>query len=102
MRGYLVLRSNPYMAVSDANGHFLIKHLPAGEHRFQFWHERVGWLRNTRIGAQTTDRKGRLTLTIRPGVTELTGDLPAQLFATQKDDKRQTKNEKLPSRDQRN
>jgi hypothetical protein len=81
MSGYLLLRANPYMATSDANGHFLIKNLPAAEHTFRFWHERVGWLRNVRIGTHTTDPKGLLTLTIRDGDNDLAvSRLPPKLF----------------------
>ena len=71
MRGYVLLRNNPYMAVSDAHGRFSIRHLPAGERTFRLWHERVGYLRDVRFGAQRTDSKGRLTLKIGEGANEL-------------------------------
>ncbi len=47
-----------------ADGFFEIKNLPAGKHVFRLWHERVGYLRNVRIGSLKTDTKGRLTVTI--------------------------------------
>lgn len=81
MSGYLLLRSNPYMATSDADGRFLIKNLPVGEHTFRFWHERMGWVRSVRMGSHTTDPKGLLTLTIRGGVNDLAvGRLPPEVF----------------------
>lgn len=71
MRGYVVLRANPYMAKSDGNGRFAIKHLPAGDHAFQVWHERIGWLRSIRIGPNKTDARGKLSVTIRAGENTL-------------------------------
>ncbi len=81
MRGYVVLRSNPYMAKTGADGRFHIKDLPVGRHVFQFWHERTGYLRNVRLGALFTDGKGRLTITIREGDNPLESCTlkPAQL-----------------------
>ena len=67
MRGYVLLRSNPYMAKSDVNGRLEITNLPAGRHRFQLWHERAGYLRKMPFGSGTTDAKGRVTLTIDEG-----------------------------------
>ncbi|MFV2068899.1 MAG: hypothetical protein ACC645_18185, partial [Pirellulales bacterium] len=45
MSGYLVVRDDPYMAVSAKDGSFEIKNIPAGEHEFQFWQDK-GYLRN--------------------------------------------------------
>lgn len=64
MRGFVLLRANPYMAKTDANGRFEIKHLPKGEHRFRIWHERVGWLRDVEIGSHRADSRGRVTINI--------------------------------------
>ncbi|REJ94253.1 MAG: hypothetical protein DWQ34_09270 [Planctomycetota bacterium] len=70
MRGYILLRDNPYMAASDRHGRFSVKHLPAGEHTFQLWHERSGYLRNVQFGSQQSDAKGRVTLIIGEGANE--------------------------------
>ena len=35
---------HPYAAVTDKDGKFTIANLPAGEHVFRLWHERVGYL----------------------------------------------------------
>ncbi|MEX1027204.1 MAG: hypothetical protein WD049_04255, partial [Candidatus Paceibacterota bacterium] len=45
MRAFVVIRSDPYMAASTAEGDFAIKNLPAGLHTFRVWHERAGFLR---------------------------------------------------------
>lgn len=70
MRGYLILRDNPYMAVSDVDGKFIIRKLPVGTHKFRVWHERVGWIKNAKFGAATSTGKG-LNLRIREGVNPL-------------------------------
>ena len=85
MRAYILVRANPYMAVSDASGTFEIKNLPVGKHEFRFWHERVGWLREVQIGMYKTDAKGRLTVAVEPGENNLEfSELPPELFETEK------------------
>ncbi len=80
-RGYIVVRANPYMAVSDENGEFAIKNLPVGERVFRVWHERVGWLKDVQIGMHKADAKGRLTVTVEPGDNDLQyAELPPELF----------------------
>ncbi len=71
MSGFVLLRSNPYMAKTDQDGRFTIKNLPVGQHVFRLWHERGTYLRDIKIGSLKTDSKGRLTVTIRKGSNEL-------------------------------
>jgi plastocyanin len=40
---WLIL-DHPYAAITQADGSFEIKDLPAGTHKFRIWHERVGYL----------------------------------------------------------
>jgi hypothetical protein len=40
--GYILIRANPYFAVSAPDGRLRIPKLPAGKLEFQLWHERVG------------------------------------------------------------
>lgn len=44
MKGWVVVKDNPYMAVSDKDGNFEIKDLPAEELEFVVWQEAVGYL----------------------------------------------------------
>ncbi len=74
MRGYVLVRSNPYMAKTDANGKFEIQHLPVGRHEFRLWHERTGFLSNVRWDSSHTDAKGRFTVEVRESGNDL-GDL---------------------------
>lgn len=71
MRGFVLLRSNPYMAKTDDQGRFTIDNVPAGARVLRFWHERIGYVRNVKIGPYQTDAKGRLTVTIRKGENKL-------------------------------
>lgn len=70
MTAWLVVRDDPYMAVSDKDGMISIKNLPSGQHEFQFWQEKVGYLDGIRVGGQVT-KKGRVKLTVQPGANDL-------------------------------
>jgi len=39
MRGYVYASDNPYVAITDANGNFEIKDLPAGKYKVRIFHE---------------------------------------------------------------
>jgi plastocyanin len=65
MKGYIVARDNPYVAVSKADGTFELKDLPAGELEFQAWQEKSGYL------ATPNWTKGRFKLEIKAGNNDL-------------------------------
>ena len=44
MKGYVGVFKGPYFAVTDENGHFEIKHAPAGKFRLMAWQEEQGWV----------------------------------------------------------
>jgi hypothetical protein len=72
MSGWVVIRELPYMAVSDADGQLVIKNLPVGTWTFQFWHEKAGFVRQVRQDGKTVEwAKGRIEVTIKPGVNPL-------------------------------
>lgn len=74
MKGFVLVRDDPYAAVSGADGAFELVNLPAGEHTFELWHE-TGRLKALPFAGQTSDRRGRVTLTIAPGETLDIGDV---------------------------
>ena len=41
MKAHVVSLDHPYMAATGEDGTFEIKNIPAGQHEFQFWHERA-------------------------------------------------------------
>ncbi len=45
MRAYLVITEHPYSAVTDKDGRFEMKNIPAGEWEFRIWHEQPGYLK---------------------------------------------------------
>jgi hypothetical protein len=65
IKAYLLPRSNPYTAVSDAKGVFKLEKLPVQTLDFQLWHERFGYLDTPQ------HPKGRFTLDIKPGENDL-------------------------------
>lgn len=68
MHAWLVVRSNPYMAVSDENGNFEIKDLPAGTWTMQVWHEIPGYVTEVNVGGKDVPwSKGRVDVTISSG-----------------------------------
>lgn len=67
MKGFLLPRKNPYVAVTDDEGNFTIKNLPAGTKlEFQVWHEKAGFL-----AAKKEWDKGKMSMTIKPGKNDL-------------------------------
>lgn len=72
MKGWLVVRPNPYAAVSKADGTFEIKDVPVGEVELQFWHEKAGYLGEMTIGGKAEKAsKGRKKVAVAAGGTDL-------------------------------
>ena len=73
MKGYLVVLATPYVAVSDENGKFEIKNLPAGkEFEFQVWQEKPGNVTKAKIdGKDAGWTRGRFKYTIKAGNNDL-------------------------------
>lgn len=68
MKAWLLVRDNPYMAVSAKDGTLTIENLPVGEWEFQLWHEKWGYLSQVDWnGKPTAWYRGRPTFTIKPG-----------------------------------
>ena len=66
MKGYILPRNNPYVAVSDKDGNLVLKNLPAGtELEFQVWHEKSGYV------DQGDWVRGRFTMKLKPGENDL-------------------------------
>ena len=72
MKGYIVIRDNPYFAVTDENGEFTIENLPAGKAlEFQVWHEGAGYVKDVSFGKTKTDKRGRFEMKIKAGENDL-------------------------------
>jgi hypothetical protein len=66
MQAQLLVRDNPYFAVSAEDGTFVIKNLPKGTKlEYVFWHEKPGNLGGLKFDGGETDAKtGRFSLTL--------------------------------------
>ena len=83
MKSWIVVRQNPYAAVSKADGSFEIKNVPAGgEIELQIWHEKAGYVGEVTVGGKAEKiAKGRKKLKVAAGDNDL-GEmvLDANLF----------------------
>jgi plastocyanin len=83
MKAWLVVRDNPYAAVSGPDGSFEIASLPVGEVELQLWHEKAGYIGSVTVGGKAEEtKKGRKKVKIAAGGTDL-GEmvLDASLFS---------------------
>jgi plastocyanin len=83
MKAWVVVRDNPYAAISKADGSFEIKNLPAGEVELQMWHEKAGYIGEVKVGGKAEKTaKGRKKVQVAAAGTDL-GEmtLDAALFS---------------------
>jgi hypothetical protein len=82
MHGFVLVREDPYMAASQADGTFEIKNIPAGKHEFEFWHEKPGRLKNLKFKGGALNRQGRAQLNVADGQTLDLGEIkvPASML----------------------
>jgi hypothetical protein len=64
MDAVLLVREEPYVAISNPSGEFEIKNIPVGEWEFQFWHKKIGYLRSLKILGKKVGRRGEITVQI--------------------------------------
>ncbi len=70
MVAWVMVREDPYYAVTDKDGNFTIDNLPAGTRTFQVWHETARYVTEVRQDGKATQwTRGRFTVEIRPGET---------------------------------
>ncbi len=80
MDGVIMIRDNPYVAITDADGKFEIKNIPAGNWKFQFWHKKIGFLKTLEVPGKELGRRGETELeltadeTLDLGTLNLPGD----------------------------
>jgi hypothetical protein len=75
MGAWLVVRSDPFAAVTDADGKFTIKDLPAGKDlEFGLWQENAGYLKDATYKGGKANNRGRFKIKLKPGENDL-GDI---------------------------
>lgn len=68
MQAKILIRDEPYFAVTNANGEFEIKNIPEGKWSFQFWQEKTGYLTDATIdGKSVLGRRGEMEVEIKDG-----------------------------------
>jgi hypothetical protein len=75
MHGFVLVKDDPYMAVSAEDGTFEIKDIPAGKQEFVFWQEVPGYLKDLKFKGGSTSKQGRAELTIEDGKTLDLGEI---------------------------
>lgn len=72
MKAWLVVRDNPYAAVSGPDGSFEIANLPVGEVELQLWHEKAGYIGSLTVDGKAEEtKKGRKKVKIAASGTDL-------------------------------
>jgi hypothetical protein len=72
MKAWLLVRPNPYAAVTAADGSFEIKGVPVGEVELQLWHEKAGYLAEVKRGGKTEKpSRGRMKVKVPAGGLDL-------------------------------
>ena len=64
MDSVIMIRDNPYVTFTDANGEFKIENVPAGKWKFQFWHKKCGWLSKLEVEGAEVGRRGEFEVEI--------------------------------------
>jgi hypothetical protein len=87
MKAWLIVSDHPYVAVTDEDGNFEIRNVPAGEWKFRFWHERPGYMLSLVTNGQLAPlEKGNWVQNIAADKTRDLGELiaPAEQFMAKK------------------
>ena len=77
MKAWVVVRGNPYTAITKPDGSFEIKGVPVGELELQLWHEKAGNLAEVATAKGKADKKGRIKVKVEAAGTDL-GDIAVE------------------------
>jgi hypothetical protein len=72
MSAKILVREDPYAAVSDEKGELTLSNLPTGKWTFTIWHEGCGFVTSGQKDGKTTEwKKGKIDLDIKKGDNDL-------------------------------
>lgn len=73
MSGWVLVRDEPYMAVSNAEGEIVMENVPVGKWQFQLWQEELGYVAKPvdASGKAQDWKKGKVTFEIKAGDNDL-------------------------------
>lgn len=91
MDSVILVRDEPYVAISAEDGSFKIENIPAGDWKFQFWHVKCGYMRPLKVDGYKVGRRGEISLSIKDGETLDLGEM--QIAGEALDDSRDRKPE---------
>ncbi len=75
MDATILVRDEPYVAISGIDGSFKIENVPAGTWKFQFWHKKSGFMAKMKIDGYEVSRKGEIEVTVKADGTVDLGEL---------------------------
>jgi hypothetical protein len=76
MKGYVVVRNDPYAAVSAADGSFEIKNLPEGTWTLRVWQEKSGFVQDVKLNGKATKwMRGQFDVKIEDGKVQDLGNI---------------------------
>ena len=75
MDGLILVRDEPYVAITKADGSFELKNVPAGTWKFQFWHKKCGYMKKLNVPGKKVGRRGEIEVEIADGKVLDLGDL---------------------------
>lgn len=83
MDGVILVRDEPYVAISTEDGNFAIENVPTGNWTFQFWHKKAGYLAEVQAGSAATGRRGDIEVVIEADKTVDLGKItvPSKLLS---------------------
>lgn len=68
MKGYVVVKGHPYVGITDEQGNFEIKNIPAGKWKFRVWQEKAGFVQSVTADGKKTDwKRGEVQIEIKNG-----------------------------------
>ena len=68
MKGFVIVRDDPYVAVSNDKGEFEIKNLPAGKWTLRVWQEKSGFVEEVKVAGKAAKwAKGQVDVTVEAG-----------------------------------
>ena len=85
MDAIILIRDEPYAAITKTDGSFEIKNIPAGTWKFQFWHKKTGFMKKLDVPNYKVGKiKADIEVTIKDGETLDLGKLtlPASSIKT--------------------
>lgn len=75
MDATILVRDEPYAAISGVDGTFRLENVPAGTWKFQFWHKKSGFMSKLKIEGFEVSRKGEIEVTVKADGTVDLGEM---------------------------